>query len=479
MRSGLLRYNNFTGGEASKFPVLAMHPKYSVRLQNCHVSDRGGIAKIPGYTAVNSASAGVELKSGFEFRKANGTAENLTAGGGKIFKGSAMSEIKTGLNASAKCYFSSMNDLCVITNGVDTPMKYGGSSVSALGGNPPATTFKTHVHKGRMWFLERNNKALASHSALNNPESQEGYIDFRSILGEGDELLDTFTYIDLQVFVLRNYIVIYSGQTPSGVNADYRLVQVIRYTGGAGTDVSLPFGSDAGIVTPSGVKTLRQVVTTGNLNIGDVSDIINPTLREEIANASNFACGHYPKKGWAFLLLGDTVRIYDYTHKAWARMVGADVKGMFNTADGKLYLTGTGYLYEYGSGWTFAGNHPAMIWDTAWLPISKDGRPVYPKFAEIVTYPQDVTDISMDVAYDMNIPMTENRRVISTQPEAFMYCDNVTDCDAWEPLDPIPYSAVRAPLFGRGRSMQMTFSNISDKPVEISDIALQAAAGGF
>lgn len=434
-----------------------------------------------GYAKVNATSCGVALTSGHEFRKTDGTVIILAAGGGSIFKltSGELSAIKTGLDVNAKVYFASMNNLCIMCNGVDAPLKYDGTTVSALGGTPPATAFKPHVHKGRVWFIERNNKMLASHSALNNPEAQEGFIDFKYVLGQGDELVDIFTYIDLHVFLFRNHIAIYSGQTPSGANSNYAIVQLIKGAGAAGTDTIQMVGTDVAFASIAGIKTLKQVVTTGSLNIGDVSALIDPVLTKEIAEADVFASGHYPKKGMFFLMLGDKVRVYDYAHKAWSRMTGHDIKGMFGSADGKLYFTGANFLYEYGSGWTFAGYHPEMIWDTAWLPLSKDGRMVYPKLAEIITYPHDVTDITIDVAYDMNIPMSENRRVISTQPEGLVYCDSVMDCDAWSPLDPIPYSTVRLPFFGRGRSMQMSFLNISDKPVEISDIVIQAAAGGF
>ena len=59
------RLNNFSGGENQLYPSVAMPSKFSARLQNCHISDRGGIAKIPGYEKVNTAAVAETISTGF------------------------------------------------------------------------------------------------------------------------------------------------------------------------------------------------------------------------------------------------------------------------------------------------------------------------------------------------------------------------------------------------------------------------------
>jgi hypothetical protein len=484
-------FSDFTGGEASIFPVNKMPPKYSLKLQNCHVSETGGIAKDPGYTKVNTTQVDETLTSGFEFRKSDGTSEKLTAGGGKIYKssGTTLSSLTTGLDASAKVFFSQMNDLAIITNGVDAPKKYNGTAVAALGGTPPATAFKSLVHKGRVWFIERTNKMLATHSALNNPEDyttsgDAGYIDFKYVLKKGDELLDMFTYVDLHVFVFRNHVAIYSGSNPTATG-DYRLVQLIEGAGAVSSDLIQPIGTDLAIYYDSGVKSLKQIVSTGNLNMNDLSELIDPTLRGELATFPDgpFASAHYPAKGWLLFLIGNKVWVYSYTWKAWARIVGADIKGMFNTADKKLYLCGTGYLYEYGSGYDFAGANPYMQWDTAWLSFLKAGNKCYPKVAQITMKPGAVTTLNLGLSYDLAWGMGENFIPFATQtPPAMM---DTAVPDTWEasPVvmdDATIWEPVRVPVFGGGRSVQLTFTNSSTKgPIEILDILLQSEVGNI
>src|SRR4030067_574335 len=333
-------------GEASIFPMTAMPPRYALKMQNVYISENGGVKNVPGYAKINTSSAGAQLLSGFEFKK---------------------------------------ND---------------GSVVANLGGSPPATAFKAHVHKGRVWMIERLNKLLATYSALNNPEdyttaNNAGYMDFKFLLPEGEELLDIITYIDLLVFFFKNYIAIYSGTNPTS-SGDFALVQLIKGAGIAATDMAQMSGTDCIFLSQSGVKTLKQVVTTGDLNIGDASEALAPVLRSEIANASRFAATHYPKLGWLLLLIGSTVWIYQYTYKAWVRMVGADVLGMFGTTDGRLYLCGTGFLYQYDSGKTFAGVNIKWIWETAWLTLAK-GLKAFLKLMEVITFPDTETTVNVQL----------------------------------------------------------------------------------
>ena len=484
-QSKIIRLADFTGGEASIFPVSKMPAKYSERLQNCHLSEHGSVEKIPGYVKVNTTTAGVTLTSGHEFRKSDGTVLTLVAGGGSIFKvvGDTLSAIKTGLDTSAKVSFATMNDLCIMVNGVDAPMKFDGTTVSALGGTPPATAFKVHVHKGRVWFLEKTNRLLATHSALNDPEdyttaSNAGYLDFKFVLPHGDELLDVKTYIDLQIFYFRNHIAIYSGTNPTS-SGHYNLVQLIEGSGVVATDTAIGLGSDMAFIYDSGVKSLRQVVTTGSLNVDDLSEKIDPVLRGEIKTATVFSIAHYPKFGWLMLLINETVWIYSYTWKAWGRMVGADVKGMFSTTDGKVYLCGTGFLYEYGSGWDFAGVEPVFEWRLVWVQLSNSGIMVSPKMATVIMHPEAVTTLSLETKYDLNIAMTENFTTIDVQADSYNYIDSISDWDAMNPMDEVLYTQARIPLFGRGRIMQMIFRNTSSLPVDISDIVLQVVPGGY
>ena len=167
-------------------------------------------------------------------------------------------------------------------------------------------------------------------SALNNPEDytaalDAGYLDFAFVLKRGDELLDMFTFLNMLVFFFRDHIAIFSGSNPTA-SGDFALQQLIEGCGVVGTDTVQGLGTDCAFLYNSGVKSLRQVVTTGALNLNDVSEHIDPVIMPDIAGnaGGRWASAHYPKMRCYFILIGNTVWGYSYTWKAWFRMVGTD-----------------------------------------------------------------------------------------------------------------------------------------------------------
>ena len=267
-RAGIIRISDFSGGEAATASLGSMNPKFSSLLQNCYVSDRGGVAKIPGYASVNTTAVAETLTSGFEFRKSDGISILLAAGGGKIYKvdGTSLTAIKTGLSASATVAFASMNNLCLMVNGTDPPMKYDGTTVSALGGSPPATASLVHVHKSRVWMIENGNQMLATHSALANPEDyttagNAGYFDFKTILRRGDRLMGMASFAEFLIFFFQDTIVAYSGSNPTA-SGDFRIDQIIEGVGFVWPGSGLTVGTDMLVLSKSGMKSFKQIIAT-------------------------------------------------------------------------------------------------------------------------------------------------------------------------------------------------------------------------
>ena len=479
-----------SGGEASSFPAGNMPPKYATILQNWYPGINGLISKIPGYVAINAAAAAEAFNNSFEYIKSDGTTQKLVAGGGKIYtsSGTSLTAIKTGLDVSAKVRFAQINDIVLMGNGVNPPMKYDGSSVSTLGGTPPDTGFKPHVHKNRVWWLDKTDKMVAYHSALNAPEDyttegSAGYLDFKYVLKAGDELVDIVTYIDLLVFIFKNHIAIYSGTTPSGTSSDFTLVQLIEGVGAVGTDATVPFGTDLAIVTAQGIQKLTNAVNIGSLKAGTLSLNNEPTLRAaigEITSSTPLAAVHYPKYGWLLFLIGTTIYGYSYTWKAWFRIVGADAKGLY-VSQNVLYIPGTGYLYQYDSGWSFNGTAPVCRWKHAWLSLAKGtSRVGYPKLLELTHNLQVEATIDISAEYDFQNANSENIQsfTLGQSPEAL---DEAAVFDDLNPLDgtPLPYETVRVPMFGKGRLMRLCFENTSTVgPIELAGFTVFREIGG-
>lgn len=500
MRRGstLATINNFSGGENYLYPALSMPPKFSTKMQNCHISPRGGIAKIPGFVKVNAVPVAEALTSGFEYLKSTGTSKKLVSGGGKIYtiaNDGTTAEIKSGLDPLAINWFSQFADLTIIMNGVNAPMKYDGVNVAALGGQKPGTILKkSHAHKGRLWAVDATDKMTAFHSALNNPDDwttadNAGYIDFRYVLPQGDELLDIKSFVDLIVFIFRNHIVIYSGSDPTA-NGDFLLTQIVQGNGVVASGCAHSMGMDLFFLQAEGLRSLRQAVTVGNLNINNISKPITPSVQAEIAlNTSNiYGIAQYRKNSWLMLLINSKVFIYSYEWKAWGHMSIPDpidgeedrrIFGMFTTANGDLYFVGNGYVYKYGSGYSFAGDNISMWFETGWVNLSRSAYIDYPRLAEIVCYPGAIMEVGLDLGFDFKATMFENFSIFQTLP-APSFMDNAVP-DIWDNsfyMDTADFPVIRVPLFGGGRNMKFIFSTTnSDGPLELNQITIQGRRG--
>jgi hypothetical protein len=492
MMGEILQVKDFSGGETSLYPYMTMPPKYAVKLQNCHVSETGGLAKIEGYSRLNINRLDQTIKTGFEFKQNNGTTTILAAGGGKVFtlNGNTLNDLKTGLNTTAKVWFAQMHNTVLFGNGVDAPMKYDGTTVSNVGGLPTGTMFiKPHVHAGRVWWTDGVNRMMAYCSALQATDDyttaqNAGYIDFNFVLPRGDELQDIVSYIDLLVFLFKNHVVIYSGTNPT-TGGDFKMVQLIEGVGVVSPNATLPLGSDLLFVHISGVKSLRQVVTTGNMSIGDVSINMATAIQREIKNAinngSDFAVAHFPRRGWSCFLINGVVWIYSYIWKAWGRMVGADVFGLVGLMDGSMYLCGTGLIYQYGGYWSFDSNSINMQWESAWMPYSRQNYKGLPKIMEMMFGKGVNINLDVMLSHDMNAVMPGNIQTVQTSPGISFMDSNQQD--TWDNsffMDSVTeFGALRLPLFGSGKAVQIIISNISTQgPIEWQNIIIQGVMGG-
>jgi len=478
---------DFSGGEAdlpvSKFPV-----KFSTKMVNWHPTQTGGVAFVPGYARVNQNAANEAFQSGHTFIKADGTKIRLVAGGGQVYRsdGTTLTVIKSGLNAAAIVRFITANNYCIMMNGVDAPMKYDGTSVTALGGSPPATAFKGVFYKGRVWMIERTNKLLASYSGLLAIEDytsahNAGYLDFTKILKTGDELTDIESYVDLLVFYFKNHVVVYSGNTPT----DYGDFQIVTQIEGAGaiTDTVCSTGLDHYFLSQIGVRSLRQAMQTG----ADAEDLISKNIAQRLSGAyqsnatGTFASAHFQRLGWYMLLIGDEILCYAYNRGAWFRIAGADILGMFSDSDGStVYICGRGFLYQYDIGWTFDGKPIYREWDGAWLKFFKNQEKGFPKVLEIYATPGQDIELQLAQRFDLNQGFPDGLQTFTVSPAPSLMDEPVPDI--WENcffMDCDDYVPDRFPLFGSGSTMQLCFSSTTPNgPCEINSEKMLYTPGG-
>lgn len=544
---GIYRYSDFRGGEAAVFPITKFNPKYSVMLKNLCISERGGVSVVPGYQALNQSSCGDIITNGVVFQKADGSEQIIVSSAGRIyllgeyvytvgldavmvfdavedFDGIGLGEIRggqnelalihSGLDSSAKIYFSQMHDKLIISNGVDFPLKWDGSVMARLGSvfypdfesikdfdviddfdalhaqyDIPRTFWKTHVHASRLWALDKADRMMVYHSALKDiddfqSENNAGYLDMKFVLKQGDKLQDITTYIDVLILFFASHIAIYAGTNPTA-DGNFQLTQLIDSVGAIAPDTVQSLGTDLTFLSASGVKTLRQVITTGSLNVEGMSSPIDPAFVPMLSHYSKVSSSHFPTKSWYILSVDDAIWVYSYAWKAWSRISGADCNAIFGSPDGRVFFGGNGYLYEYGVSKSFAGKDIEWEWDTAWLLMGK-GLKVYPKVLNVLSYPlSETATVRIRLVYDyqeaaapehyLSFTTQSNLPVNQEDFDAITDFNAIANFDNMAELSQPRYADIRLPMFGSGRAMQMRVTG--NKPVEINDILIQYTAG--
>lgn len=130
MRKGKINLENISGGEATSSPLLSTPSKFSRLLQNFYINSEGHVCKVPGYSSVSQRLADIQILTGIDFKKSDGS--SLILVGGRTTAGaSTVSSEFTGSTILPATVFSG--------SGVDD-FEYSG----AYSGSKP-TTFEVEV----------------------------------------------------------------------------------------------------------------------------------------------------------------------------------------------------------------------------------------------------------------------------------------------------------------------------------------------
>jgi hypothetical protein len=391
---------DISGGETSIFAPGTMDLSQSRLLQNLYVSRSGGkpsLSLVPGYKALNGSPVYSPLNNGFYYK--NGEIENIfVSGQGKIFRqtGDVLSEVYSGWNTTStarKIYFAQMMGKMVCANGEDICVYYDGDSFHGKTAFKLLNNFvpdKPFVHKGRMWYINAKNKMEAVHSALQDPLTMEGYLDFSTVLPQSDELIDIKGYMDFICFIFKNHIIIYSGTTPSGQDADFALYQIINLPGIISPDTDLNVANSLFIATTSGIKALQIVYPSSKVTVNNFSSNNEAEIVKVIQENANKEIGsiYCQKMNWLMFMFGDTVFCFNNIYGGWHRLKfpndKAQITSFFSNTAGDTYLTTSGYLCKYGNDFLFNGQQQLPIWKTAWIQLHQYASVCFPKHCDLL-----------------------------------------------------------------------------------------------
>lgn len=320
---------------------------------------------------------------------------------------------------------------------------------------------KGYTYKNRSWHIS-NEDMLVFHSALDNPvdfhtADDAGYLDFKYVLPNGDVIMDISSVLNNIVFFFKNHIAIYSGSDPTE-NGDFALYQLIEGMGVIAPDCVVRVGNDIFFLSSLGVKSLKQIINLGSLNVDSVSAAIDKDILAAIAANSSgvYGAAHYPELGLVLFLVGTTIFIYNYNKQAWSRAIipgnvdDNKILGMFTTSEGRLYLGGYDYLFEFDPEtmtYNFNSVAPTYKWHTAYFMASDSNL----FFTDMVTRLASFNQATLTVK--VKVIGTD----IDTEDQAAFNEQQIV-VPAAGPVNDEVLNHVLTPLFGAGKYVQICYT---------------------
>lgn len=491
------QFNDLTGGEVSVVPAGKMETKFSLLLQNLYIGQDSKIRKVKGYKPIHDNKIPTGLNSGISYIYGKDK-RTFVGGQGRIYqlinnKLVLLYESYKANISTNKIEFAQMNNKLVAVNGDDVVCAFSGNEFKgreewSLLDN--FTPMKPFVFKNRVWYINAQNKMEAMHSALQDATTIEGYIDFSGVLPQADELIDIKGYMDFICFIFKNHILVYSGNIPSGENADFSLYQIITLSGILGGETNLNVNNSLFLATKNGIKNLAMIYPSTKIVVNDFSQVNDPEIMrilEDDKDMQYYTCGYWVKEDLYFWAFGRVAILYSGRYKAFSRLVfpsdACKWTGTFRDVEGNLNILAGGYLHQYGNDYLFNGENALAIWKTAWLPLHPYGATCFPKFADILVscakeggvlevnaqifngefVSEEFAVGAFDVKYENNITASKMDK------EQFYNWETAFNMDSYSP------TPLRVPLLNCGKFITMTLAE--REPVnglEFSGIGLYA-----
>lgn len=188
------RQRDFTGGENRYIVPEMMKDNQLIIAQNCAMTADGLLETRRGKTKLNANSLGTGgVISVHRYAKESGTKYLVVQHGTSLYAttwdGSSTfsgfgAAIKTGLNA-AKLRGRVWKDVLILTNGVDNPFLFNGTTCTDLAGTPPKSKLIA-VYGGRLWFVDAANPNQLRFSGLENYGTWDALDVIKLRDGDGD-----------------------------------------------------------------------------------------------------------------------------------------------------------------------------------------------------------------------------------------------------------------------------------------------------
>lgn len=434
------------GGWNARDPWPEMKQNEAIQLDNLF-PEYDGVRLRRGHTSHATSTGSVLTLHSYRYGSAsrllafsNGTIWNASSAGAAV-------SLATGLGTGVWSVIN-FGAFAIMVNGVDTPRKYDGTTVTTTAftgsGLTPENLFGVSSFKNRLYLWENNSLAFwyggtqAIAGALTKFDlsyvaSLGGKIVAISTwtIDAGDGVDDAFV-----VLLSSGQILIYQGTDPG---VDFALTGIFQLGEVVGPRGIVKFGGDLIVVTADGYIPLSRALPLGRINDSvSISDKISGAVKEAVrANRTSqfWQAVQYPKGG--FLLfnvptdIGYEQHIMNTKTQSWCRFTGIQSQ-CWAVHNDDLYFGATDAVYKSDNGTSDNGALIQFDVRTAFSQMIAKGRQKYWKAARPVIRINGriPTTASLSVDYETREPAAA---ISSTENPGGLWDVAVWDVDFWAP----------------------------------------------
>jgi hypothetical protein len=249
-------------------------------IENFTPLNRGGQSKTKGFSIYKALGSAV-VTGIYRYEKSNNTAWFLAGAGNSLYQidvpGSPVL-LYSGLGTNAYLDFETALDQCVICDGINAPIKFDGTTLSALGGGAPNGTQQSLFYQNRLWLFGGSNPSLLYYSDPGNISAGYSSNYVNCDVNDGQRITSiTAFFIPGQ---LRPVILVGKNKsvgmvTGEGTTSDpYTFIKINQDAGIPGFRQMVQFGQDVAYLTTKGLSSFQTNNAYVNLTYTQLSEKI-------------------------------------------------------------------------------------------------------------------------------------------------------------------------------------------------------------
>jgi len=360
--AGLRAYTarNFGGGLDIKTSPLQLagmggrEPNRLTRATHGQYTVEGAFRKRDDLALANAMSLGasVAITGGIQYRRSDGTSEVVIGtDDGRLVRLDPVAgttvDLATGYSTGTRWGFALFADDLIAVNGVNVPKKYNGTSVTTLGGSPPATAYAVVSHSARVFMLDNTARQRFSWSKLGDHENWTAADNAGALFIQTVERLTGLVSASQSELILAAPGALFrlQGSSPS----TYALTNVVpasSASGGVSFQAILFAMNDIFLLAQAGIHSYRGALEFGDLKESFTSERIGsffePNTPYTLALQNlQYGVGCYDRQNGRLLFAcdsdgdahNDVVFLYDLSSRAWSVWPGMAVASLWTVVN--------------------------------------------------------------------------------------------------------------------------------------------------